>query len=315
MTKNMRRTIRLILAAAALAAGLRLPCAAAGAGAETARQYTRVVVISDTHLSESSAAFKAGMLQDVNAWPDVDLVAVPGDICAKFGTPEEYAYAGKFFAALKKPAAFIGGNHDYIYDAAIPLGNKNRGTPEARSAKLTMFQKTFNTPGPYYSRRLGGYLLVFLSVDNLTSDRLAEMSDGELAWLEAELAANKTAPTVIFYHAPLKGTLLDYHPNVNKPDFVAQPVGRIKKILRKNPQVFMWVSGHTHTGPVQPSYAAPVNLYDGRVTDVHNASMDQGFTNSLYLYPGKVVIKTYDHAKGAWLERLERTITPPAAGK
>jgi hypothetical protein len=76
----------------------------------------------------------------------------------------------------------------------------------------------------------------------------------------------------------------------------------------------MWVSGHTHTGPVQPSYAAPVNLYDGRVTDVHNASMDQGFTNSLYLYPGKVLVRTYDHSKGVWLEKLDRTIKTTGRG-
>lgn len=309
---RIRKPFNIVFSAAFLCLALQLPGAFGADGAADKRDYSRIVVISDTHLSESSATFKGKMIADVNAWPDVDLVAVPGDLCARLGAPEEYAYAGKFFAGLSKPAAFIGGNHDYIYSALIPAGKKNRAAPEERSAKLEMFRKTFNTPGDYYSRRLGGYLLVFLSVDSLSSGFLAEMSKPELEWLAAELAANRKMPTIIFYHAPLNGTLLDYHPNVNTPDFTAQPEKKIRKILKKNPQVFMWVSGHTHTSPAEPSYASPVNLYEGRVTDIQNASMDQGFTNSLYLYPDKVLVRTYDHAKGIWLEKLERTVTPPA---
>lgn len=32
------------------------------------------------------------------------------------------------------------------------------------------------------------------------------------------------------------------------------------------------------------------------------------WTNSLFLYPDRVVVKTYDHGKGAWMRKLEREI-------
>ena len=35
------------------------------------------------------------------------------------------------------------------------------------------------------------------------------------------------------------------------------------------------------------------------------------WTNSLYLYPDKVVIKTYNHEDNAWLPQLDRTVLTP----
>ena len=35
------------------------------------------------------------------------------------------------------------------------------------------------------------------------------------------------------------------------------------------------------------------------------------WTNSLFFYPDRVVVKTFDHKAGAWMEKLERTILPP----
>jgi hypothetical protein len=35
------------------------------------------------------------------------------------------------------------------------------------------------------------------------------------------------------------------------------------------------------------------------------------WTNSLFLYPDKIVVKTYDHKRGAWLPDFDRTLLPP----
>jgi hypothetical protein len=32
--------------------------------------------------------------------------------------------------------------------------------------------------------------------------------------------------------------------------------------------------------------------------------------NSLFFYPDRVVVKTFDHTAGAWMEKLERTVRP-----
>ena len=79
------------------------------------------------------------------------------------------------------------------------------------------------------------------------------------------------------------------------------------------PQVFLWVSGHTHTTPKDESFASEINVYEKRITNIHNSDMNREtiWTNSLFLYPDKVVVKTFNHKKGAWLQEFERTIVPP----
>ncbi len=81
----------------------------------------------------------------------------------------------------------------------------------------------------------------------------------------------------------------------------------------QNSQVFLWVSGHTHTSPKEESFAAPINSYANRVTNIHNTDMNREtiWTNSLFLYPDKVVVKTYQHKSGIWLPDFERTISAP----
>jgi 3',5'-cyclic AMP phosphodiesterase CpdA len=292
---------------------LILPAAwalAAMAAACSGRDYVRIVVVADPHLSVSSDTLKQRMRADINSWPDADILVVPGDICATIGTPEEYAAAKKFLGGFTMPAYLTAGNHEYIYGPISPQGRLTRGSPQQRRAKLKLYKKTFGTP-LYYSRREGGYLLVFLSADSLEGGVLTEISDAQLRWLAAELAANSGVPAIIFFHSPLTGTLRAYHPDANTPNFVAEPQERLRAILKNNPQVFMWVSGHTHTATAEESFASPVNIYEGRVRVIHNPDMAQGFSNSLYLYADKVVVRTYDHNKGAWAEKFERTIQSP----
>jgi len=79
------------------------------------------------------------------------------------------------------------------------------------------------------------------------------------------------------------------------------------------PQVFMWVSGHTHTSPKEESYSSNINIYAKRITNIHNSDMDREtiWTNSLLLYPDKVIVKTFSHRKKSWLKEIERTVQLP----
>jgi hypothetical protein len=256
---------------------------------------------------------KKSVLQDINAWDDVAQVAVLGDITAERGTVEEYAYAVRYFSELKKTLWPIVGNHDYIYaDALSNMGKRLRATADERQEKLGRFKAAFHLEEVYYSKEEAGYLLLFLSPDSLDGKFLTEISPRQLAWVQQQLDAKPQLPTIVFFHAPLAGTLARYNKEANTPNFIAQPEAALAELIQRNPQIFLWVSGHTHTPATNVSFASSVNVYAGQVTNIHNADMDREtiWTNSLYLYPDRVVVKTFDHKIGAWLSHLERTIYP-----
>jgi len=85
-----------------------------------------------------------------------------------------------FFSRLKAPLYPVTGNHDSIYEDAKALGKRVRASPEARRAKLDLFKETFGLTDWRYSRKAGPYLLLFLSVDSLSSSLLAELSEESL---------------------------------------------------------------------------------------------------------------------------------------
>ena len=291
-----------------------------------AARYSRIVLLADAHLPVRAAmvadvekqrrieAAKEKVLQDINSWEDVAQVAVLGDITADRGTTEEYTLAAQYFAKLQKPICPIGGNHDYIYaDALSDMGKRLRATAEERQEKLGRFKAAFHLPEVYYSQKEAGYLLLFLSPDSLDGKYLTELSPRQLTWLRQQLEANPRLPTIVFFHAPLAGTLAPYNKEANTPNFIAQPEAALAELIQRHPQIFLWVSGHTHTPATNASFASPVNVYAGQVTTIHNADMDREtiWTNSLYLYPDRVVVRTFAHKSGAWLEQLERTMYPP----
>ena len=290
------------------------------------RDYTHLVLLSDPHLPGRILPVKEKALQTINSWADVDMVAVVGDICNDLGTKEEYAFAKNFFSRLKAPLYPVTGNHDYIYEDAKALGKRVRASPEARRARLDLFKETFGLTDWRYSRKAGPYLLLFLSVDSLGSSLLAELSEESLNWMQRELKQNADCPAIVFYHAPLKGTVMSSNRGAETADFVAQPYWKISEIISAHPQIFLWVSGHMHIAPTNARFNDPVNLFGNQVTTIHICDMDGRsylaesdlettkhqavWTNSLYLYRDLVLVKTYDHEKGQWMEGLEKRIKP-----
>ena len=274
--------------------------------------YQHLVILGDPHLPGEKIRLKEQVIATINTWDDVDMLIAVGDICEERGTSVEYAAAKEFFAKLKKPLYPIVGNHDYLYpDSLFANLMKYRAVTEIREAKLNRFRDTFGLKEISYSKMAGKYLLVFLSLDS--PGFLAEISQKQIDWLTSELEKSKKTSTIVFFHAPLEGTLRGYNKNANSPNFVAQPTAKIREILKNNPQVFLWVSGHTHTSPREESFASATNKYESSVTNIHNTDMEREtiWTNSLFLYQDKIVVKTYNHLKGRWLPEFERTILPP----
>jgi 3',5'-cyclic-AMP phosphodiesterase len=279
------------------------------------KPYYHLVILGDSHLPGKNLQAKEQVIRTINTWADLDMVVLVGDICESAGTDEEYSMAKNFFKRLEVPFYPIAGNHDYLYENRLsPKGYRITASPGTREAKLRTFRDAFGLTEVFYSKRVGQYLLIFLSTDHLHSDNLTEMSDRELAWLSAQLRKHGNTPTIIFFHAPLNNTLRNYSEKINTPTRIAQPSSKIHGILMDNPQVFLWVSGHTHTSPKEESFASPINVYETRVTNIHNTDMNREtiWTNSLYLYPERIVVKTFNHKKDAWLPEHQRTIVPPS---
>lgn len=293
------------------------------AGGLGERTYKRIVVVSDLHYPAKFSAQKKPLrraqtiyhkekaVADINSWKDVDLVAFTGDMIARAGSEEAYKLASDFAMKIDKPKAFMTGNHEYLYSATIGKKNKaKRAKPEEREIEFARFKKYFKTPELYRTEKLGGYLLVFLSPDNIYAKYPTEMSNKEVQWFKETLEANKNTPTIAFFHGPLVGTLKSYTPKVNTSEYIAEPAKELDEIIMANPQLKLWVSGHTHTSPLNESFKHKLNWYKGRVLDVHNPSWEgkQIWTNSLYLYPEKIVIKTFDHKNQKFVESLTRFV-------
>lgn len=306
---------------------LTLLCAPVALNAASAEApYRRVVVLSDPHLPIRAGKYPAPetqtkilkakdrVIEDLNAADDIAEIIVTGDIAANYGTPEEWQKAKSYFAPLKPPVRVLAGNHDYIYrDKPDAAGNALRNNPRERAAKLEAFRRFWGLEAVSRTETLAGYRLFLLSPESLESYSVG-MSPGQLEWFARELARS-SQPTVVFFHAPLKGTTGATKDKPESANSVAQPAEAIEAILKANPQVFVWVAGHKHMSPKDPGFAdAKANLFDGRVHVVNCPALDKKtvLSTSLYLYPDRILVRTFNHTKGRWEAAFDRTFPVPA---
>lgn len=271
-----------------------------------------IVLLGDPHLPGKFYAQKEALIEDVNRWNDVTMVVALGDLVQETGNDAEYKATELFFTRLHKPLHAINGNHDYLYaDERNEQGKHQKATAEIQRQKLQRFCTLFHLEKPYYTLNEGPFFLIFLSAND--PSHLAQISEEELVWFQSQLETHKKRPTLVFFHAPLKRTLRSYNKYADTPNFVAQPQNAIDSIIQTNPQIMLWVSGHTHTTPKEESFASSLNWYNDHLLNLHNMDMNHEVivTHSLFLYEDRVVIKTFDHAKKRWNEGENRTVFLP----
>lgn len=267
----------------------------------------RLAVLSDLHVRGENKKMLDAAVKAVNKLPDVDAVVITGDLCSKIGSPAEYSEMVKVVSRIKRPIYATPGNHDIMYrDHFGAEGKKLRTSPTERKAKLERFRKALKLKKLRFSRKMGGHLLVFLPNDDPKGKHLVTLSTATLNFLKETLKKNPDVPTIVFCHAPLVGSYVKprklgfYNSNV-------QPHAKISAILKKNPQVFLWVSGHLHIGPSSPEYHNKANKV-GKVTVIHTPAItpNSSWMRVLDLSPARAKVRTYNAKTGKYAKKFER---------
>lgn len=280
--------------------------------ADDSLKSTSIAVMSDLHARDWNHASLISAFKAINGLKDVSALVLTGDSVEKIGSPSEYSYLLKTMNTLKKPVMAVTGNHDIIYkDYFNPDRNaknpKLRNTPKERKAKLERFRKLLKQKGIRYTKKLGGHLLVFLPNDSLDAKCLVRLSDATLDFLQKTLKENRDTPTIIFCHGPLLGS---YVRKGGLPPLqaTAQPAAKIRRILSKNPQAFLWVSGHIHMGPSSSSFSAKVNKVD-HITNIHVPAVqdNSAWMRIIKLSPEKAVVRTFNGKTGKYAKKYDRT--------
>lgn len=276
-----------------------------------------IALIGDPHLPGRNLELKRKVIQDINSWSEVDMVLCTGDLCETYGTDEEFRFAAEFFEKLTKPFFTLIGNHDNFYSD----GGYFRATSLQRKEKIHRFHRHFPTQKLFSTMEYAGLRFYFLAVEGFESPYFSGVSEEQIEWFERELAANFAQKSVVFCHAPLwSEEIVKVFPQA--VNYIIQPAERFKRIIQKNEQVVLWVSGHVHFGMKKELINHPFNLYEGRVINILNCDMDgfsvldlnikpefhdQIWTRKLHISPEGFRCSVYDHNKDIELTELEMT--------
>lgn len=182
------------------------------------------------------------------------------------------------------------------------------GRMDGEGEKSEDFQKVFGNL--YTAREEGDYLLLFLSTDGNGKSPYGISKEG-MDWLKGKLKENPDKKTLIFFEAPLFDTIIPRNAEEGDPSHYAQPGGALDLLILTNPQIRLWVSGHTALTPKDGEFVSGHNMYHGKVLDLYNSSWagKEKWTNRISLYKDRIIIETYDHQKGEWLKDLTRQIS------
>ena len=155
---------------------------------------TRIVQISDTHLSPGKAHFAANWrpIADFVRDEKPDLVVHTGDVTVDGAdVDDDLAHCASFFAELDVPVRAVPGNHD--------VGDPAHGRQPVDAQRIARWRRHF---GPdRWSVDIDGWRLIGLNA-MLVGSGLAEEHE-QLAWLDATMQDADGRMLAWFMHKPL----------------------------------------------------------------------------------------------------------------
>lgn len=167
----------------------------------------KILILADTHYDDGSrhlhypASEKA--VNGFWSWlenmaPDVDMIAVCGDISVKGTTHRhELQYVKDKFDELGKPYILPAGNHDLCATKGMEERYPDLEEYEYVPLEETNYYKVFDEAGVRYSSVHGDIRYIGFSIRN-------DDPDGQLSWLATEL--KKPEQKLVFGHYPLVPT-------------------------------------------------------------------------------------------------------------
>ncbi len=254
-----------------------------------------------------------------NAETKFDAIVGIGDI-AENGLAEEYRLAHVSLSGIDTRFIMATGNHDIrlrLYSQTVD--------------RFTKFTNALNADGeavkPYeegklaYSEYVNGYKFIVMGSDK-TEFEEAYISEAQLEWLDAELAAEKGKPVFVVLHQPLKLTHnlpTTWGNGTNKEaGSVGDQNDEIKAILAKHAKdsTVILITGHLHAGFSQYSYEQIEGFHSFNVPSLSIENKDgedggngSGLTYIVEVYENEILFRARNCRTGEWLPKWDTKIT------
>ncbi len=181
-----------------------------------------------------------------------------------------------------------------------------------RNAGLEAHEEATGRPLNYVIRERG-VRMIFLSVVGTTGDgnHICQMGPEQLAWLEAELGADTTSTTLVFFHAPMFETTWRSGDRSDEPPpqslYLAESA-QVGALFAAHPNVRFYASAHIHTydlGEVDDEGRGGYAMDDGVLHTIVPTTANNKGSRVLYLSRDEVLVRVRDHATGRWLDEHE----------
>ncbi|OZI32434.1 phosphodiesterase [Bordetella genomosp. 10] len=207
---------------------------------------TIFVQITDTHIREpgrlaygrlDTAPYLRAAVAAIGALPQApQAVVMTGDL-SDFGRAEEYAHLAALIAPLTVPVYLIPGNHD------------------TRAGLRQAFPRHdyLGVDGPIrYAVDIGGLRLLALDT-SVPGKSHGELDDGQLRWLDEELARCAGRPAVIAMHHPPFATLIGHMDKIG----LLAGAEALERIVARHAHVERIICGHVHR-PIERRFGGTI---------------------------------------------------------
>lgn len=213
----------------------------------------KIAILSDVHYATnatdkknkrlaSSKKILPSVLDKVNRDPKIDLVVFTGDMLVNPYAIDLKEWQDILSKHMTKPYLVVPGNHDI---PTIPQKVLEKDRVYPAQDFLTAYAGhpyAPNAKNRFWSLDLEGWHLVGLDSPQPHTWG-GHLSGKELRWLKRDLKGNADEPTIVFAHHGLTKFYSEY--NMDPRNFIDN-LKRLRRILTKNPQVKLAVSGHIH---------------------------------------------------------------------
>lgn len=214
------------------------------------------------------------------------------------GSKDSFVDAKQVFEKFKHPVYTLMGNHDLE-------GEEFDSDEENQKAWMEVFQQK----KLWRSIEIGESLGILLSTTQFRKQPICSqqvsLGDEQYNWLKNTLSKNKNRLTFIFCHVPIisSGLTTLLTPHLSAPNaFLDQTNDPFKydDLLKNNPQVRLWFSGHNHLGH---QYRGSISQRH-QCTFIHTGTMSSfsrdGLRQSRHIisHRDRIEIRTVDHKLG-----------------